>query len=204
MPFVDDPLPPASTHVVQLHASFHGLGVSAYLALIFIILAALGVVAYMAYNAHHKLTLNDNIAIAPAPPAKQPTSTRRKYPWRLRLRAADSESDTQCLVEQKSAVHPSSPTQVPLAVPLPLRHREGHYDAHNIRFASPSANLAVFNNPKLAPVAGPASLVPMPLSYFLAPPVAVQHAPVPPAPLPFARRTSTRRPRFYRVQVHRH
>ncbi|KAJ7062891.1 hypothetical protein C8F01DRAFT_1135600 [Mycena amicta] len=150
MPFVDIPSPPASTQPVYLHPSLRGLPVPAYFALVFVLIATLAVLVYVAYNAYHKMTLNDNIATLQS---KQSTE------WRARpFKHRPAGSDTKFLVDRKTSVYDQE--SPPITVPCAAVSRS-HYDMHNIRFASPSVNLAVFHNPKLAPVAGSA----VPLSY---------------------------------------
>nr|GAT49911.1 predicted protein [Mycena chlorophos] len=154
MPYVEDhPSSPASTIPAYLRASLRGLSAPAYLAFGVVIIGLGVAVYYVAYNIYHKITLDEHI------PTSYKQSTKKKGSWRGKgFRHKPADSETRCLVQHK----PSEPSFVQLPVPVRIvSHKCPLYDTHNIRFASPSANFALFSNPKLAPVVGSA----IPLSY---------------------------------------
>ncbi|KAJ7123168.1 hypothetical protein C8R44DRAFT_876351 [Mycena epipterygia] len=170
---------PAQTHPVKLPpASLRDLSVWAYLALAFVIVSTIGVFCYAGYSLYHTLTLNDITPLPQYSPSKVKRS--KKKAWR-----PSKSSSSQPMLSEGSMDHDSTYQFDPRMGLLPLNHAAGHghipsvafpsaavsppaklqtmpttFDMHNIRFASPS-NVAIYNNPKLAPVVGSA----VPLSY---------------------------------------
>ncbi|KAJ7031114.1 hypothetical protein C8F04DRAFT_1263152 [Mycena alexandri] len=183
MPHEDTPTLPAQTHPVRFQSSsLLNLSIWAYLALAFIIIATIGVLCYAAYSFYYSLTLN--AVMTPLPQYKPPSKAsakRAKKAWRPStsrssqqqpmLSEMSMEDESSYEVEHRMGLTPlehASPERAhvsPIAYPsaaiaATYKPRTLQYhDMHNIPFASPS-NVAIYSNPKLAPVLG--SAVPLP------------------------------------------
>ncbi|KAJ6579538.1 hypothetical protein DFH09DRAFT_1310198 [Mycena vulgaris] len=185
MPFEDVPTLPAQTHPVKLvPPSLRNLSIWAYLALGFVIISIFGVLCYAAHSFYHSLTLNDMAPLPQYSPSK--IKRTKKKAWRPSKSSASQILQQQPMLSNsdKSMEHEGT-YQIDRRMSLrPLEHGANHghiprvafpsataspplkprsiptYDMHNIRFASPS-NVAIYTNPKLAPVVGSA----VPLSY---------------------------------------
>ncbi|KAJ7755227.1 hypothetical protein B0H16DRAFT_1886452 [Mycena metata] len=185
MPFADSPTLPAQTHPVRFQSpSLLHLSIWAYLALAFIIITTIGVLCYAAYSFHYSLTLNATMTPLPQykPRSKASAKRSKKKAWRPStsrssqqqpmLSEMSMEDDSSYEVNRRmnltplehaspERAHVSPITYPSVAAAATYKPRAVQYhDMHNIPFASPS-NVAIYSNPKLAPVLGSA----VPLSY---------------------------------------
>ncbi|KAJ7204632.1 hypothetical protein B0H12DRAFT_1243592 [Mycena haematopus] len=183
MDFEGTPSPPAQTNPVTLKPpTLRGLPIWAYLALGFVIISTISVLCYIVSSCYYAVKLNAlNATHLPQHSVESGSKTKRpskKKAWRHSKSSSSQQqpmlsnvpmdqSSSYQVDHRMGSVPLAHGAYVPLvafpmtALPPPAKSRTlPTYDMHNICFASPS-NLAIYNNPKLAPVAGSA----VPLSY---------------------------------------